>query len=82
MATKRKSKMPKIKWSDDKRIGHLADIYKAKDGWRWRLWAKNGRIVAESGEAYRAKSRCVNMLDRLGMGFFAMLTINGVVGKR
>ena len=27
----------------------------AKDGWRWRIRAKNGRIVAESGEAYRRR---------------------------
>lgn len=27
-------------------------IYKAKDGYRWRLVAANGRIIAESGEAY------------------------------
>ncbi len=28
---------------------------KAKDGWRWRVQAANGRIVAESGEAYTRK---------------------------
>jgi uncharacterized protein YegP (UPF0339 family) len=27
-------------------------VWQAKDGWRWRLKAANGRIVAESGEAY------------------------------
>jgi len=27
-------------------------IYQARDGYRWRLWSANGRIVAESGEAY------------------------------
>jgi uncharacterized protein YegP (UPF0339 family) len=27
-------------------------VYKAKDGYRWRMWAKSGRLVAESGEAY------------------------------
>jgi uncharacterized protein YegP (UPF0339 family) len=27
-------------------------IYQARDGYRWRLWAVNNRIVAESGEAY------------------------------
>lgn len=31
------------------------EIWKAKDGWRWRLKAANGRIVAESGEAYTRK---------------------------
>ena len=33
-------------------------LYKAKDGWRWRAVAGNGRIVAESGEAYNGRIRC------------------------
>lgn len=28
------------------------EVYRARDGYRWRLWSANGRIVAESGEAY------------------------------
>lgn len=28
------------------------EIWRALDGYRWRLWSANGRIVAESGEAY------------------------------
>lgn len=28
------------------------NVYFAHDGWRWRLTAANGRIVADSGEAY------------------------------
>jgi uncharacterized protein YegP (UPF0339 family) len=31
------------------------EIYTAKDGCRWRLVAKNGRIVADSGEAYKSE---------------------------
>ncbi len=27
-------------------------IYKAKDGYRWRLVSSNGKITAESGESY------------------------------
>lgn len=27
-------------------------IYKAKDGWRWRIRSRNGRIMADGGEAY------------------------------
>lgn len=27
-------------------------FHKAGDGWRWRVRARNGRIIAESGEAY------------------------------
>ena len=28
------------------------EVYQAQDGYRWRAWARNGRIVAEGGEAY------------------------------
>lgn len=28
------------------------ESYEAKDGFRWRLRAANGKIIAESGEAY------------------------------
>ena len=31
-------------------------IYKAKDGFRWRALVQNKKIVAESGEAYATKS--------------------------
>lgn len=34
-----------------RRRGHL-HVYRAKDGIRWRARAANGRIVADSGEAY------------------------------
>lgn len=27
-------------------------VYEARDGWRWHMKAANGRIVADSGEAY------------------------------
>jgi hypothetical protein len=31
----------------------LTTVYKAEDGWRWRAKnRRNGRIVAESGEAF------------------------------
>jgi len=31
----------------------IFEVYKSKDSWRWRLLAKNGRIMADSGEAYQ-----------------------------
>lgn len=35
------------------------DIYKAADNqWRWRLKAKNGKIVADSGEGYLTRWGC------------------------
>jgi len=37
----------------------------AKGEYRWRLWAKNGRIVADSGEGYKQKRNCVEMCTKL-----------------
>lgn len=31
------------------------EFYKAKDGWRWRLRAMNGNILADSGQGYTRK---------------------------
>ena len=33
----------------------VLEVYKAKDGWRWRLIAKNNRIIA-TGEAHTRKA--------------------------
>lgn len=33
-------------------------VYRAKDGWRWRMVRPNGRLMAESGEAYTQAFRC------------------------
>ena len=30
------------------------EVYKARDGWRWRLRARNGRIIAQ-GESHTRK---------------------------
>lgn len=42
-------------------------VYHAEDGWRWRLVARNGRIVAESGEAYSRRTDCHNMARRVNV---------------
>lgn len=39
-------------------------IYKAKDGWRWRMIRSN-RIVADSGESYKRKSSLRKSLNNL-----------------
>ena len=39
-------------------------IYPARDGWRWRLVAKNNRIVADSGEAYETASNAKRLAGR------------------
>jgi hypothetical protein len=32
-------------------------VYHARDGWRWRLTARNGNIIADGGQAYSARWR-------------------------
>jgi uncharacterized protein YegP (UPF0339 family) len=42
------------------------DVYRTADGeWRWRLWAKNGNVVADSGEGYKRRGDCMRMVNRL-----------------
>lgn len=37
-------------------LNHYVVVYKDKAGeWRWRLKARNGKIVADSGEGYASK---------------------------
>jgi uncharacterized protein YegP (UPF0339 family) len=35
---------------------YTVTVYKAADGWRWRMKAANGRTVADSGEAYSGEA--------------------------
>lgn len=45
------------------------EIYKdAKGEWRWRLRAKNGRIVADSAEGYKKRASVANAV--LNLVFF------------
>jgi len=39
-------------------------VYQARDGWRWRLVAANGKIIAESGEAYVSEYNAVRAAKR------------------
>jgi uncharacterized protein YegP (UPF0339 family) len=41
------------------RFPHVFSVYRAKDGWRWRLFARNGRVIADSGEAYKRKAAAI-----------------------
>lgn len=40
-------------------------IYKSPDGYRWRAVRHNGRIVADSGEAYASLSNAKRAATRL-----------------
>lgn len=58
-----------------KRTGTMI-VYWAKDGWRWRLVAPNGKIVADSGEAYKRRYDCKVAAQHLTyMSRFAKLEV-------
>lgn len=40
-------------------------IWLAKDGFRWRLIGRNGRIVAEGGEAYVGRRNAIRAAKRV-----------------
>jgi uncharacterized protein YegP (UPF0339 family) len=42
-----------------------------KNEWRWRLIAKNGRIVADSGEGYKRRAAILRTIERIRVGFGA-----------
>jgi uncharacterized protein YegP (UPF0339 family) len=40
------------------------ELYKdAKGEWRWRLFAANGKQIANSGEGYKNKTDCEHAID-------------------
>jgi len=50
-------------------------VYKASDGWRWHLKARNGRIIADSGEAYTNRSKCVDGWHRVERAVNGMVSV-------
>lgn len=44
---------------------YVAEVYRSADGWRWRIVARNGRTIADSGEAYSRKGGALEALQRL-----------------
>ena len=45
-------------------------VYEAADGWRWRLKAQNGNVIADSGQAYKSKRNATDaarMVARVGI---------------
>ncbi len=47
-----------------KRHARTIEVYKDRaSGWRWRITASNGKIVADSGEAYSTRSNAVRAAE-------------------
>ena len=44
---------------------YKGEFYKAKDGYRWRVVAANGNIVADSGEAYENRADALSIYATL-----------------
>lgn len=44
---------------------HTLRVYQSRDGWRWTLQSTNGKIVADSGEAYARKRNAVLAAESL-----------------
>ena len=61
MAKPTMPKFPTWRGEAGKPQRYCFQVYKAKDGWRWRMWARNGRIIADSGESYVGISAAARM---------------------
>ena len=44
---------------------NIIHIYQAADGWRWRMKSCNGRIVADSGQAYKSRRHARRAVDSI-----------------
>ncbi len=52
--------------SDDSTRSLTFETYQdQKEGYRWRLKATNGQIIATSGQGYKDKRDCKNAIDRI-----------------
>ena len=52
------------------------EAYKGADGdWRWRLRAKNGRIIAHGAEGYRRKGELKRAIIRVVDAMFGPLIV-------
>jgi uncharacterized protein YegP (UPF0339 family) len=52
------------------------EIYRQKNRqWRWRLRARNGKIIADSGESYKRVSDCLRGINMVRLGTDLMTPI-------
>ena len=49
-----------------KALPYRIELYRdVSHDWRWRLWARNGKLVASCGEGYRNRQDCLRMIHKL-----------------
>lgn len=53
------------------------EFYHGMDGWRWRLVARNSRIVADSGEAYKKRSGVIRAINAVIVGMLKSVRADG-----
>ena len=53
-------------------MAHKGHLYEAQDGYRWQLRAGNGRIIAESGEAYTTAKKAQDAYDKVFSGSYSL----------
>lgn len=41
------------------------NVFRGKDGWRWNLQAKNGRLIATSGESFHSHYNALRAARRM-----------------
>ncbi|MFA6125406.1 YegP family protein [Sphingomonas sp.] len=41
------------------------EVYDGNDHWYWRLRARNGKIIADSGESYTTRGKCLAAIKRV-----------------
>lgn len=60
------------------------EIYKALDGWRWRLVALNNRIIADSGESFTRRSSAVRSAALMRSGTYNadIVIVDGKAAKQ
>lgn len=55
------------------------DCYRDNRGeWRWRLWAKNGRVIADSAESYKRRADMAKMINQMRC-FTSVVAVEGTV---
>lgn len=61
--------------------GLYTAIWRAPDGWRWRLLARNGRIIGASSEAYRTRAGAMANFERVTMRALRDIPNRGPFGR-
>lgn len=51
-----------------------ASIYRSREGWRWRVKARNGRKISTSSEGYKRKADLLKSIEQTREALTRFLT--------